>query len=168
MVEYRVTKGDPGNRDLNGRYTTGEWTSWSQVGQEVAGRVLTIQDYWKVEDAYVIAAVQMLSESGVEWLAVCGLENATGYVPATFDLHEGAILSGNGLQHALRCMLRERFWCRLEGDGGAYIHGGRDYDLYVGVPRPAPESTKTARAAGLFVESFGSSFRSDSRGEHPK
>src|SRR5262245_59328226 len=121
MFEYRVTKYDPGKRDSNGWYTAEEWTSWSEVGEEGGGQILATQGYWRLEDAYVIAAVQMLSESGVESLAICGLENPAGYTPETFDLHEGAILSGNELQHALRCLLREYFWCRLEGEG-AYLH----------------------------------------------
>src|SRR4051812_10727744 len=99
MFEYRVTKYDPYNRDLNGRYTGEEWTSWLQIGREFGAEVLTIQDYWRVEDNYVVVAVQMLSESGIHELTVCALENARGYAPETFDLHEGAVLSGNALQH---------------------------------------------------------------------
>lgn len=167
MFEYRVTKYDPTNRKLDGRYTADEWTSWSQVGQEVGGRVLTVQDYWKVEDAYVIAAMQMLSESGVDSLVVRGLENASGYEPETFDLCEGSVMKGNELQHALRCLLREYFWCRLEGGEGAYIHVGWDYYMYVGVPRPVPESRRIAREAGLFVEVFESPYKLSSGGEQP-
>ena len=167
MFEYRVTQYDPCTRDHNGRYPGDEWTSWSRVGERVGDRLLSIQDYWKVEDALVIAAVHMLSESGVDSLNVCGLENGTNYVPETFDLREGTVLAGNQLQHALRCLLREYFWCRLEGDEGAYIHVGRDLCLYVGVPRPVPETLRTVQAAGLFVDTFPSLFTATSRGEQP-
>lgn len=167
MFEYRVTKYDPGNRDRDEGYCVDEWTSWSHVGEIFGNRLLTIQDYWKVEDAYVIAAVHMLSESGVDSLCVSGLKNEANYVPETFDLREGAVLAGNQLQHAVRCLLREYFWCRLEDDGKAYLHVGPDLHLYIGVPRPVPESIGTAHEAGLFVCAFASPYKTLFRGKQP-
>jgi hypothetical protein len=58
----------------------------------------------------------------------------------------------------MRRVLREEFWCRLEGPE-AFVHFGYDYYLYVGVPRACPEAEQATRRAGLFVESFRSPYR---------
>jgi hypothetical protein len=167
MLEYRVTKYDPGKRDAEGRYIVDDWISRSQIGEEFGGRRLSEEDYQRVEDAYVEAALRMLRESGVERLAVHGLENARGYRPATFDLAEGAILASGAIGEAVRGLLREHFWCRLASADGAYVHVGRDFYLYLGVPRPVPESISLAQASGLFVEPFASPYAADPDDEQP-
>ena len=62
------------------------------------------------------------------------------------------------LIEALKSLLREEFWCRLEGEHGSYIHVGWDYYLYVGVPCVPSASIEAAQADGLFVESFESPY----------
>jgi hypothetical protein len=54
-------------------------------------------------------------------------------------------------------VLREEFWCRLEGVEG-FIHIGWDYYMYVGVPIPCPAAQMRAAALGLYVEEFASPY----------
>ena len=58
----------------------------------------------------------------------------------------------------IRSVLREEFWCRLEGPAG-YLHFGWDFYMYVGVPYPCPKSQELARGLGLFVEEYPSPYK---------
>ena len=57
----------------------------------------------------------------------------------------------------VRRVLREEFWCRLEG-AGAFIHVGYDYYMYVGIPQACPSAEALASQLGLFVEPFRSPY----------
>ena len=158
MFKYRVTKYDPRKRDNEGRYLAEEWTMYSQVGQVIAGRELTVEEYSRIETAYIKAAMNFLAECGVDALTIRGLENIAGHRPDSFELREGTRISGDSLYEALRGLLREEFWCRLEGEHGYYIHVGWDYYMYVGVPCVPSASIEATQADGLFVESFESPY----------
>src|SRR5262245_217020 len=45
MFEYRKTKYDPRNRDTEGRNLAEDWIMYSEVGQVIAGRVVTVEEY---------------------------------------------------------------------------------------------------------------------------
>jgi len=75
VFEYRITKYDPDFRACDGGYLLEEWTSVSDIGQELGGRILTRAEYDRVESAYVAAALAFLEQAGVETLVVNGLEN---------------------------------------------------------------------------------------------
>jgi hypothetical protein len=137
MIEYRVTKYDPRLRDPSGRYLLDEWTSAGDVGRPFGGVLLTYEEYRRVEDAYV------------------ALENHRRHPEAPL---EGATLVGPLLEQAIRSILREEFWCPLEG-GDCFLHFGWDYYMYVGVPGPCPEACLLATGSGLFVEPFRSPYR---------
>jgi hypothetical protein len=149
-----VTKYDPAHRDRRGVYTRDEWTAVSDIGQAFAGVVLTEPEYRRVEVAYATAAVAFLREAGVSSLAVTGLENAAA-IPLPFA--EGASVALAEVGEVVRRMLREEFWCRLEG-AGAFVHVGWDYYMYIGVPRPCPAAVALAGQLGLFVEPFRSPY----------
>jgi hypothetical protein len=162
MFEYRLTKYDPQKRGADGSYTADEWTSFSQVGEEVAGSVLTSEQYLRVENLYINAAVDMLAECCIKALEIRDLENHSRHRSALFELREGTRVSGDALHEALRSMLREEFWCRLEGEDGSYIHVGWDYYMYIGIACEVSACIGRARAAGLFVEPFVSPYRGQS------
>jgi hypothetical protein len=117
--------------------------------------VLTEAEYRRVEDAYEASAVAFLTEAGVPALVVAGLENAAA-APLSFT--DGTQLGRAEVGQVVRSVLRDEFWCRLEG-AGAFIHVGSDYYMYVGVPRPCPGAAALARQLGLFVEPFRSPYR---------
>lgn len=154
MFEFRITKYDPAYRDDGGAYMRNEWTSASHVGQSFGGVVLSEAEYQRVENAYSIAAIAFLREAGVSSLVVAGLEN-----PASISLPfaEGATLPLAEIEGVVRHMLREDFWCRLEGED-AFLHIGWDYYMFVGVPVACPAADTLARHLGLFVEPFRSPY----------
>jgi hypothetical protein len=148
VLEYRVTKYNPAFRDLSGAYLRNEWTSAGDVGRAFGGVVLTAEEYRRVEDAYVAVALSFLRESGQTTLTVSGLENTRRY-PIGFA--EGSAIGLEQLGSVIRLVLREEFWCRLEGPS-SFLHFGWDYYMYVGVPFPCPASQELAEQLGLFTE----------------
>jgi TPR repeat protein len=63
------------------------------------------------------------------------------------------------IAEAIRDMLREECWCRLESSD-AFVHLGYDYYMYLGVPKDCPNAVAFASANGLFVEPFKSPYKS--------
>jgi hypothetical protein len=153
MLQYRITKYNPAHRDAAGAYLAEEWTSHSEIGQSFGNVAFTSDDYQAVEDAYVAVAEAFLQEAGVTDLAVAGLE-AHGDEPHVF---EGERLTVQQVGSVVRALLRERFWCRLEG-AGAFVHVGYDYYMYVGVSRECPRASAAAKAHKLYVEKFASPY----------
>ncbi len=116
--------------------------------------MLTREEYERVESAYVEAALAFLNEGGLTSLRIEGLENARGQVLA---FGEGTVLSLEHVADVIRRVLREEFWCRLEGIRG-FIHLGWDYYMYIGVPNPCPRAHAQAVELGLYVEELASPY----------
>jgi hypothetical protein len=152
MVEYRVTKYDPASRDTRGAYIADEWTSVKDVGGEFAGAVLGDDEYRRVERAYVDSALAFLREGGLNSLTVEGLENSKG---VALNFGEGSVLPAEQIGELIRQILREEFWCRLEGQGG-FVHFGWDYYMYIGVPHRCLQAERFAEEVGLYPELFAS------------
>ncbi|MEI8381383.1 MAG: hypothetical protein WCJ09_14745 [Planctomycetota bacterium] len=155
VFEFRVTKYDPAHRDCHGVYTQYEWTSVSDVGREFAGVVLTESEYRRVEDAYITTAIAFLDESGVQSLTISGLEC---HAAVSLPFAEGSPLGLTDVGEVIRQILREKFWCRLEGTQ-AFVHVGYDYYMYIGVPLACPNAATFAGQLGLFVEPFRSPYQ---------
>ena len=157
MKEYRVTKYDPALRGPNGEYRGDDWIMFSQIGQSFGGVVLTEQEYARIEGNYINAALAFLSESGITGLRVKGLENPRRQ---SLTFVEGSVLTLDQIPVFMSRILREEFWCRLEGDN-AFVHFGWDYYMYVGVPHSCPAAEQTAAELGLYVEEFVSPYHEE-------
>ena len=154
LHQYRVTKYDPYLRDVSGAYRSEDWTARSDIGKSFGGTVLTEERYLLVEDAYVEAATAFLQEAGVGTLQVVGLENTSGEGAAPVD---GSLVQLDQVKAVLRSLLREKYWCKLEGKE-AFIHVGWDYYMYIGVPVECTQAKAVARRLGLFPEAFRSPY----------
>ncbi len=154
MFEYRVIKYDPRFRDATGRYHRDEWTAISDIDTAYDSVVLTAQEYGRVEDAYVAAALSFLRESGVTTLTVTSLEKPS---ESPLRVRDGDAIEVARVGSLIRHVLREDCWCRLEGPH-AFVHFGHDYYMFLGVPAACPESRRVAGALGLFVDDVGSPF----------
>jgi hypothetical protein len=153
--EYRVTKYNPAFRGPGGAYTKDEWTSVRDVGRSFAGEVLTREEYERVENAYVGSALAFLGEAGLTSLSIEGPENTR---VESLVFRNGSILSLDEVREAIRRVLREEFWCRLEGVDG-FVHFGWDYYMYIGVPHPCPTARERTVELGLYVEEFASPYK---------
>ncbi len=147
MLSYRITKYDPTLRNVSGAYLPDEWTSYCDVE---LGRV-SLADYERVEHSYVLAAQAILREAGVQELSIAGLEDSDARARVKNDDK----LSVENLNRVLIDVLRNQYWCRLEGEN-AFVHLGYDYYMYVGVPKACKKSEAATIDLGLFVERFPS------------
>lgn len=147
MHTFRITKYDPLRRDADGAYRHPDWTSISDIGKEFNGKLLTEDEYARVESSYVEAAKSFLSEAETGGLWVKDLEQRE------FNMDFPEIVNWMDIGPIVRAMLREQIWCRLEGRN-CYIHVGYDYYMYVGVPHACTISQSQASQSGLFVEEF--------------
>lgn len=159
MHEYRVTKYTPAFRDHSGAYTKVEWTMFRQIGQTFSGVLLTSDEYERVEEAYIQAALSFIRESGLLSMRVAGLENRR---KQPLDFQNDSVLPLDRIGDIVRRILREDFWCRLEGSD-SFIHFGWDYYMYIGVPHPCPTVEARAVELGLYVEEFASPTRESVR-----
>ncbi len=150
--EYRVTKYNPAFRDQSGAYTKVEWTFFKQIGQTFSGVPFASDEYERVEEAYIQAALSFLRESGLLSMRVAGLENPRSQ---PLDVQNDSVLPLNRIGEIIRRILREEFWCRLEGTD-SFIHFGWNYYMYIGVPHPCPTAQGRAAELGLYVEEFAS------------
>jgi hypothetical protein len=155
--EYRVTKYNPKFRNHSGAYTRAEWIMFSQIGQTFSGVVLTSEEYERVEEAYIQSALSFLREGGLLSMRVAGLENPR---KRPLDFQNDSVLPLDRIGGIIRQILREEFWCRLEGRDG-FLHFGWDYYMYIGVPQLCPTARAKAGELGLYVEEFASPYVED-------
>jgi hypothetical protein len=154
VYEYRVTKYNPKLRDVRGHYLRDDWTMLREVGESFSGVVLTVEEYGRVEMAYVTSAIAFLREAGLLSMTVADLENHKG---SQVSFRSGSALPLDEVGDVIRGMLREKFWCRLEGKD-AFVHIGWDYYMYIGVPHRSIVAEQKADELGLFVEEFVSPY----------
>jgi hypothetical protein len=158
MNEYRITKYIPSFRESAGAYSRDEWVSVRDIGRSFGSVALTSEQYERFEGAYVEAAFAFLREAGVYALRVESLENHHGYL---LNFREGSLLPLEQIGDVLRRVLREEFWCRLNGVGG-FVHVGWDFYMYVGVRCPCPAAQVRATELGLYVEETSSPYNEQS------
>ena len=171
MNEYRLTKYNPAFRndydqytgarwnptvriDDGPRFTKVEWTMFKEIGGTFSGVVFTREEYDRVEDGYVEAAVTFLRESGESSMRVAGIEKRGRLV----DFDNGSVLQLERIGEIIRPTLREEIYCRLEGND-SFIHFGWDFYMYIGVPHRCPGAEARAAELGLHVEECASPIR---------
>ena len=148
MLEFRVTKYNPKNRNEAGSYLLDEWTCFSEVGESVS-----LEEYKKVEEAYLQSAIDFARIWSSGGFTISGLEDHN----ENTQLVEGQQMTANDLPCVLRSILRNEFWCRLESLDG-FIHVGHDYYMYMGVPKIDRGIIATVYERGLFVEDVTSPY----------
>lgn len=143
---WRVTRYDPARRDERGAFPRQSWTSIADVGRIFDGVELTLEDYERIENAYLDAFVGFAEDAGVEQLQVRSLERGDG-------IDEGDIVSPEEARHIVRRLLREEVICKLEAPDNRFaLHVGFDLYMYVGSMTPCRSAQRHAEELGLFVE----------------
>lgn len=117
------------------------------MGRVYDGRTLTLEDYGRVETAYVETAAAFAREAGVGRLQVRDLEKSSA------GLENGVILPLDAAAAVIHAMLREEVICKLEAPGDDFaVHVGFDLYMYVGAARPCPEAISQATQHELYVD----------------
>jgi hypothetical protein len=144
---WRVSRYDPALRDDRGSYTRETWTSIADVGRAYQGRLVTRQEYDRVESWYLEAMTAFAREARVRHLEVRSLETPDS------GLREGKVVTISAATNVLRDMLREEIACKLESPTDDFaVHVGFDLYMYVGADRPCPRAISLATNRGLYVE----------------
>ena len=141
---WRISKYDPADRGKN------EWTAYSDIGRVFGGRTLMMEEYRRVENAYIRTILAAADAAGQKNLRVESLEVEAHDVTA---ITNGMLLRRDGgeLEDVIRRNLREELWCRLEGEQFTVTFG---YDYYVHLYTLLPRETVAAcaEAEGLYAE----------------
>jgi hypothetical protein len=171
MYGWRITKYNPAFRNEQGAYLKDEWTSISEVGDSFDGKILTFEEYRKIEDTYVSTALCFLSESNIDSVKVNSLEkynlSRTGKEILTDIEFNSKILKNNFevsvevFKDVCRLILRDVIWCRLESNSDFYVHFGWDYYMYIGSSICSEKAINFGIEKGLFVEEMMSPYLRD-------
>ncbi len=162
MNYYRITKYNPAFRDEQGFYRKNDWTSISDVGQTFDDRILTIEEYKQIEDAYTKAVNIILQEKDILQLTVHSLEKndcIEEHILSSKDeefyirIAELLQLDLENIEMAVRLALRELIWCTLScSTKNVEIEFGYDYYMYIRCDAISELAQKKISEYGLFVE----------------
>src|SRR5262249_15570828 len=110
MRQGRVTKHNPEFRDSAGAFRKDVWTDFDDIGRSIGGTVLTLDEYQKVENRYVLAALHFAREANVTEFLALDVERRNPDI----RLVEGMHISTHSVPSIMRQILRNQVWCKLE------------------------------------------------------
>ena len=162
MFEYRITKYDQSQRNEGGLYIgPSAWTSYSDVGETFDGKVLTIEECFRVESEYISAATEIFKEIGLPYLRLTRLEGREweeddlssrdgplyDLAFKASDLTEDAKILPKDIPTLLQMIFRGFLYATLEWRDEFYIHIGWDFYMYVGTNKDT-----AVQSSELFIE----------------
>jgi hypothetical protein len=165
MFYWRITKYNPNHRRTDGSYSRHEWTSASDIGREFQDGVLTDEEYWRVETAYVQTIADFFVESKCPGLKLRDLEfndmtillnpNLPQVCLEPSTLKSGDIINDSSqLQEICRLILRDAIWCQIECDGCMRLDFDFDFYMFIGTQKQCSNAINSAVRRGLFVEPY--------------
>lgn len=144
--QYRITKYNPKYR-VDNVYTLSEWTAISDIGIEFNGKILTEEEYLKIEHSYLSVIRSILLE-----LSIAELQVTDFCSPNECDsLNNTTLASVDEILMVAKNCLREKCWCKLVGDN-FFIHFGYDYYMYIGAPISLERIQCIANENNLYAE----------------
>lgn len=152
MKQYRVTKYNPADRDVNRAYQKDEWTDFSDIGNSFGGHVLTADEYYEVESHYIQMCVDVWEKQGGHPISVNDVEKRDFvlFVPKTLKDKEQ-------LSKMIKKILECKLWARLAGDD-FFIHFGYDYYMYIGTLLEMDAMSELASKYNLYCEEMNSPY----------
>ena len=168
MHQWRLTKYNPIHRGADGAYTRDEWTSVGDIGREITGHTLSVDEYLATEQAHLDIIERFLIGSKTPNWRITHLEyeydrhwtawlNKHGVPPLgrRVVLRNDRVISTNLAIDICKMCLRELAWCKLEGaDGQSFIHFGWDYYVYLGCKNDLPGLRNFTETKSLYLEPF--------------
>ena len=171
MIELRVSKYNPNDRNSEGAYSKDTWTSISDIGKIFEGKKLTLSDYLDVEANYLKALNYLLDYNRIQSIDIVDSEyfydHQIKYIPLEikddcelyFDQLKGKrkISNKDDIIKITLLALREILWCKLEHRCGFYIHFGYDFYMYSCL---IDDSAILPNISGIYFEKFDSPYKS--------
>ena len=141
---YAVTKYLPELYNEQGIYTSNEWTSFSDIGNEVNrhGEILTLQEYLQVETAYIEAVKIFMRSLGKESIVLFDVLKHSAkklFKPHHIDLYtlykqieNKGCYSIEEVDSIVKLALRElaQLSILIDKDTNSCVHFGFDYYMY--------------------------------------
>jgi hypothetical protein len=168
---WRITKYNPIHRNSTGAYTKDEWSSYSDIGKKIGEIILSLDEYTKVENAYIETLFLFLRYSKTDYFQVVGLEkhHKPECKERCLDLsnlfktiHNDAFLfESTSIKNTIRLVLRNNIWCKLVNQKFE-AHFGHDYYMYVVSTENIPPIADLINSLDLYCESFESPYSSHS------
>ena len=171
MSRYRISKYDPSSRGERGRFLGEDWTSFSDIGKEYHGTVLTDLQYAAVEAKYIDAVATVLRQNQIHTMIVKKLEKRSSpaalkkmlgrcHLPfppsdAAFvsRIKEGARLDMAEIEKAVMLVLRDCFWCELSSEtGDVTVAFGYDSYVYLQGATIDADTIASFRSEGIYIE----------------
>lgn len=166
MLNFRITKYDPKNRNSDGHYKVDEWTCPSEVGKTFNGIEFKVSEYFEIEEKYINAVIECLQSKHIKHLRVVDLESRflqdnlsdkdnQWLVIDEFKsikVFEDKRLEIDNLKIVIKMILRGFLWCRLEINEQFSLRFGWDYYMYICCFDLNESTIKKISETGLFVE----------------
>lgn len=154
--QYRITKYSPKNRDERGRYIKDEWISFSDIGKEFFDGTLTLDEYERIEEAYITTIFSFMACANIEKLKLTAVWNGHNYKEPDFQFKNGVEYSGEKLRRVIQLTLRDVIGCHLVSEPNMFVHFGHDYYMYIGTNKLCSGALSIAEDSGLYPEEFKS------------
>lgn len=151
MKQFRVTKYNPIFRDKNGAYQKDDWTDYSDVGKCFSGYVLTAEEYYRVENNYIMMCIDVWERQGCPTVHVENVENDC-FMDVPKTLNDKAELS-----RIIKGILENQFWAKLVGNN-FFIHFGWDFYMYIGTKLEQSVMSNLALSHHLFCDVMDSPY----------
>lgn len=168
--QWRITKYNPDFRDEDGYYTlVKEWTCPSEIGKTINGNKFTIEEYLRVEAAYVETVIQFLIDSKRNTLRILRLnkvdisqeDKCSALYELGFEdvkLEEDAVVTIKEIRTISKMILRNFLSCEFYSKDEFFVHFGWDYYMFIGTCDNSLSAIDFAKRSGLFVEPFTSPY----------
>jgi hypothetical protein len=174
MKKYRITKYNPKNRNEEGHYLYDHWTDISDVGKTLEGELVTQKEYFKIEQDYINAIIEILTESKQKYLRLVSYDNDR-YIDSIKDnvnewfhnsdfenlnIYEDKKILLSEIPTIIKLNLRGYIDTSLEIKDQFYIQFGYDFYMYSGTPNLSQETVERINSTSVFIEEFWSPYYS--------
>ncbi len=140
MINLRISKYNPKNRDNSNNYLEEDWISYSDIGKVFNNKTLTKSLYLDMENRYINSILVFLNFFDISTISLTNLEkyhykeNTDKELNKIFEeVNNNDILSLNNIKHYIRLALRGYIWCEFHSANKIKISFGYDYYIYISI-----------------------------------
>ncbi|WNS43282.1 hypothetical protein [Paenibacillus sp. MMS20-IR301] len=158
---------------LYGQGAIPSWTSVSDIGKEINGKVLTVNEYLTVEDLYIQAIKIFMMYSNISTLIIEQLEKPfdinvikeknsrkginDSNSNVLYDFYqlvtEGMVVGIHEIEYISRLALRENLWAQLQSES-MFLRFDYDYYMDIGSTEVCEEVITKIRELGLTINQW--------------
>jgi len=156
MFHWRITKYDPQYRDNRGAYLKDEWTDYGDIGKTFEGKILTLEEYLKTEDAYIQAILLFMEDLNIDSLRISCLEkdgrNPKKVIVDDIEIVNNTYVNKESIVPIIRLILRSKTWCKFKAKQMYIDCNSEFYTFIISIKRPSDSAIKKIELMGFFVE----------------